>query len=388
MDVYFHDLETGWAVGNTNTILHTTDGGENWISQNPIPSVNYSSVHFMDSQTGCAVGSTVGGDGKIRRTTDGGLNWAEISVPNIYYLWEVYFSDSNKGWIVGGRGDGFTYDPVRTIHFSNDGGITWTNQLYQNDSLPLYGIHFYDENTGCAVGEHGTIFWTNDGGANWIQKNSGTVYHLWGVFILDETTAWAVGVVGTILYTTDSGDNWTAYNSGFLYGFGEIIFTDDVHGWIVGGDAEQSAILYTSNAGETWVEQISGADHSLMGISFVNTYFGWAVGNIGTILHTDDGGGVVTIEENVAFNNNISLLNNPNPFSSTTMLTYSLTETSQVNLGIYRISGECLLMLVNEIQYEGLHKVEFNAIGLQSGIYFCTLKTNEGIQTKKMIKMD
>jgi photosystem II stability/assembly factor-like uncharacterized protein len=292
MDVYFTDVQNGWAVGIANTILHTSDGGDNWISQDPIPSVNYYSVYFTDSLTGCAVGSTVGGAGKIRRTTDGGDNWVEITAPSLYSLWEIYFVDDNNGWIAGGREYGFNIDPIRTIHYTNNGGMSWTTQMSVYDSLPLHGIHFYDENIGCVVGEHGNIFWTNDGGTNWIQKNSGIVNHLWGVYVLNETTAWAVGVVGTIIFTTDSGENWTVYNSGFSHGFGEIIFTDDVHGWIVGGDADQSTILYTSDAGSTWVEQTSGADHPLMGVSFADTYNGWAVGNIGTILHTDDGGGI------------------------------------------------------------------------------------------------
>ena len=87
---------------------------------------------------------------------------------------------------------------IRTIHYTIDGGYNWSTQLYQYDSLPLHDIHLIDSNTGCAVGEHGVIFWTTDGGSNWVQKTSGTVRHLWGVFLLDANTAWAVGVRGTI----------------------------------------------------------------------------------------------------------------------------------------------------------------------------------------------
>jgi len=386
-DVYFTDSQTGWIVGITNTILHTTDGGANWISQNPAPSVNYFGVHFVDGQTGCAIGATVGGDGKIRRTTDGGLNWEEITVASAYYLWDIYFSDSNKGWIAGGRSWSTNYDPVRTIHHSENGGATWTLQFYQNDSLPLNGIHFTNETIGCAVGDHGTILWTTDGGVNWIQKNSGTTSQLNEVFVLNENTAWVVGISGTILYTTDGGNTWTEYNSGFSAGFGDIIFSDNVNGWIVGGVTGSSLILYTPDGGESWIEQASGAEHALGSVSFADTYYGWAVGNIGTILHTDDGGGVVSIDENAPISNSLRLLTNPNPFSSITTIAYSLSEISKVTLGIYSISGECISILVNEIQNEGLYKVEFNGIEMQQGVYFCTIKTNEGIQTRKIIKL-
>jgi hypothetical protein len=43
--------------------------------------------------------------------------------------------------------------------------------------------------------------------------------------------------------------------------------------------------------------------------------------------------------------------------------------------------------LVNEVQQLGKQSVVFNTIGLKPGIYFCVLKTNEGVQSKKMIKL-
>ena len=144
---------------------------------------------------------------------------------------------------------------------------------------------------------------------------------------------------------------------------------------------------YTSDAGNTWVEQISGADHSLMGVSFVDTYYGWTVGNIGTILHTDDGGGVVSIEEKRAFGNNLSLVNYPNPINLNTTLSYSLSESSEVTLSIHNISGLCISILVNEFQQQGKRSVIFDSSGLKPGVYFCILKTNTEIQTKKILKL-
>ncbi len=31
MSVYFTDNSNGWAVGDNGTILHTTNGGEDWL---------------------------------------------------------------------------------------------------------------------------------------------------------------------------------------------------------------------------------------------------------------------------------------------------------------------------------------------------------------------
>ena len=50
-------------------------------------------------------------------------------------------------------------------------------------------------------------------------------------------------------------------------------------------------------------------------------------------------------------------------------------------------SQDEMSILINEIQKQGEQKVKYNSHGLKPGVYFCVLKTDEGIQTKKMIKL-
>ena len=69
----------------------------------------------------------------------------------------------------------------------------------------LEGVSFADANTGTAVGSHGTILRTTDGGASWVSQRSGTTYVLKGVSFTDVDTGTAVGINGTILRTTDGG---------------------------------------------------------------------------------------------------------------------------------------------------------------------------------------
>ncbi len=77
----------------------------------------------------------------------------------------------------------------------------------------------------------------------------------------------------------------------------------------------------------------------------------------------------------------------PNPLESNSMIQYSLNHNSSVNLKILDLSGREMVVLVDEIQRKGENRVEFNTSGLSAGIYFCVLKTNQGIQTKKIIKL-
>ncbi len=77
----------------------------------------------------------------------------------------------------------------------------------------------------------------------------------------------------------------------------------------------------------------------------------------------------------------------PNPLESSTIIEYTLHQNSPVTLQIFDLSGWIVTTLVNEPQQQGDHKVLFKGKGLKPGIYFCLLKTNEGIKTTKMIKL-
>ncbi len=92
----------------------------------------------------------------------------------------------------------------------------------------------------------------------------------------------------------------------------------------------------------------------------------------------------VSIEELI---NENSFTISPNPLESTAIVQYSLPQNSLVSLKILDLSGRLVVSLVNEYQQQGEQKIEFNSTGFPAGIYFCTLYTNHGIQTTKLIKL-
>jgi hypothetical protein len=80
--------------------------------------------------------------------------------------------------------------------------------------------------------------------------------------------------------------------------------------------------------------------------------------------------------------------NYPNPFNPTTMINYELPANSLVTLKVYNVLGKDVATLVNaEMEAEGTHRVQFNASGLSSGIYFYRLVAGTNTQVKRLVFM-
>lgn len=77
--------------------------------------------------------------------------------------------------------------------------------------------------------------------------------------------------------------------------------------------------------------------------------------------------------------------NYPNPFNPITTISYSISRSTFVNLSVYNLLGEEVSSLVNKVQKMGSHEVEFDASSLTSGVYFYTLKTDNFVETKKLL---
>lgn len=82
--------------------------------------------------------------------------------------------------------------------------------------------------------------------------------------------------------------------------------------------------------------------------------------------------------------------NRPNPFNSSTFISYKLPESSRVKLTIYNSYGEEVDTIVDEFQTPGLHQLEWYGVNRQgipvsSGIYFIHLRTFQQATFRKMI---
>lgn len=78
--------------------------------------------------------------------------------------------------------------------------------------------------------------------------------------------------------------------------------------------------------------------------------------------------------------------NYPNPFNPETNISYSINEKSDVELTVFNMKGAAVATLVKKTQDKGNYTMNFNAVDLNSGLYFYKLKINDKfVATKKML---
>jgi photosystem II stability/assembly factor-like uncharacterized protein len=305
-DVFSLNQNIAIAVGYNSSnyqgiIIKTTDAGENWLIIPHDSASVFSSVYFINSDTGWVIGSVSfgwgwWGYGVSLKTTDAGNSWTCDTVGSIG-LRSVYFADQNNGWIVGGYvDDGYNGLMYRTT----DGGINWIFQYYYG--YIFSSVHFVNKDTGWVAAWSGeaSILKTTDGGANWVAKLDTGFYALSSIYFINEFTGLAAGgkwngssYQGVILQTTNSGDTWIEQQIGVANYLNDVYFINSNIGWAVGSEG---IILKTTNVGNNWLSQESGTNNDLTSVHFVNENTGWAVGGNGTILKTTNGGDPVPVE--------------------------------------------------------------------------------------------
>ncbi|MDP3830596.1 MAG: YCF48-related protein, partial [Ignavibacteriaceae bacterium] len=299
----------GWACGNRNSLIKTTDNGLTWqILLTPGYTSDYWCIDFLNESYGF-----IAANGKVLKTTDGGNNWEIIQAGDTRSLYTIDAIDSLHIAAAGG--------PFGKNVYSSDGGFTWiqnANLIYENG---VNSISFINADTGYAVGENWAIRKTENRGVTWWA--SAPVYSDWGLNLLEGGVGFASGGALRVYKTSNGYDNWKklfiadnfsdvffvneqkgfaispTYEDGKLYstsnsgiswevvssapGGNDILFIDNQTGFIGG-----SNLFKTTDGGESWY-QVNGVLGGVGKIFFINQSIGWATSG-GRILKTTDSG--------------------------------------------------------------------------------------------------
>lgn len=241
-DVDFANALVGWCVGNDGTVLKTIDGGESWNTQISVGGIleKLNAVYAISESVVVAVGDA----NTFLKSTDGGSTWSIKNSITGANLTSISFINSLKGFAVGANG---------FLAKTTDGGETWSMVTILGLTKNLFNVQFVNSLTGWIVGTSGNVFKTTDGGETWLPQVSGTTRRISNAFFIDENTG-IFGGFGFISVTTNGGSNWQEDNTSPSNYFSNVEFYDATLGWVIGNNA--TIIKYTADPLTTVISNI------------------------------------------------------------------------------------------------------------------------------------
>lgn len=250
--VFFLNEREGYAVGGqfwqNGVILQTRDGGKNWATQRP----NAQGIKALRIDTEGYLWA-IGNDAHTFRksSTDSTLHpWTEArwQVMN-----DIAMRRGGNGLWVGGQAfyRGWVWR------------VTEGWRVVQQDTFPqeITAACWSDDSTA-HLAAYSTLFRSVNGGKTWQQHPSLDDFFQ-AVCFPTPSIGYAVGWHGTILKTTNGGQKWEKLRNGDALTVKDrvmraVAFVDAQKGFIVG---DEGLLLSTFDGGETWKKASDTPQH-------------------------------------------------------------------------------------------------------------------------------
>jgi hypothetical protein len=261
----------------------------------------------------------------------------------------------------------------QTFKYSNDGDLLWTDVFN-----PMY---FPQHEIACkpramAVDSVGNVFITGDGIYNW------QVAYM------------------TLMYNTDGQLQWNT----FYMGRGEDNFPtdmaiDDQDNIYVTGLSLDTAgfrgdyvtIKYNPTGEEKWIQRYDGGrwfDDEPYALTLDNQdniiITGYSDNNIATIKYNQNSSAINAFGQVKPRSIMLDPIY-PNPFNSTTLIAFNLTQEMTVAVSIYDINGRLIQNLGTRKYPVGRNSVAWDATAMPSGIYFIRVSADDTSFIKRAI---
>lgn len=390
---HFVDTTYGWATGDSGTIVHTSNSGLNWVLQNSgITDFGVDDIFFINRNTGWALANDFFYEGTvILRTSNGGINWTSFRYPDTTLVFNiVYFLDSLTGFLSGYSG---------VIYKTTNSGVNWFNcNIDTAYCPPLYlfpknKFYFINSQTGFACGGQvdiqGMVWKTSDSGLNW-KTYCVSSEPLYDIKAISESKIVSTG--GDFEYglssvvSTNGGNDWI-YEFINILGKGQALaYRTPEEVWVPLSYSQTFAVNTDSgNIGTNWREIATPGNLEINSTVFMTPTFGWSFGSLGSIFKYNTA--VIGINNSIETIPDAFYLhqNFPNPFNPETSIGYTLNRGGIIKAEIFNVLGEAVAEFLNIYQPSGYHVINWNAIDMPSGIYFCKVTSSGRSKSIKIL---
>ncbi len=285
-DVWFNDAAIGWAVNSNGKIIHTKDGGANWVEQLHLQGTWLRCIGFANDDVGW-MGSVTAED-RLYYTRDGGVRWQQVLEADLpagapAKICGLSVVDEN---VVYASGTNEPQDDSALLK-TMDGGLIWSVIDLNGHATLLVDNLFINENEGWVVGGKDVVedpnrpprredvkpvvLYTGDGGVSWTNQTAAVLDQFphgewgWKIYRLNEQTMFIAlesFSAGAILRTDDGGENWRRLEINDQQGnvdLEAIGFVDENTGWVGGWgpriDGRPSGLSSaTVDGGRNWAD--------------------------------------------------------------------------------------------------------------------------------------
>lgn len=137
--VHALDTQNILAVGNSNAVLYTSNGGVSWLSvTGPAVGINLGACWMWDKDN-WFVGEGAGGTGKLWLTSNAGRTWTQVGLPSTYgRIDKIVFISDAEGYISARTGG--TSIILRTITAGNE----WVTLPSGKRAVPVENSYLRD----------------------------------------------------------------------------------------------------------------------------------------------------------------------------------------------------------------------------------------------------
>ena len=399
----FHMDRTVYIVDDGARLLISETGGSNWVTlyeatdpQNPAQAILHIGISPNFKNDNAII--MVHKDGKMKISPNRGQLWLTSITPEgtSGVVFSANFAEDFSLFAISGA-----IGPVN-FYTSTTAGATW--QLISEIFLGggYYSRLWNSLDTGATnyyaiQYDNNSVYMTSDKGIEWAHSYTGqskvTDFIFSPAFSSDTTVFLAEESI--VAKNTNGGMDTSWVNTGHFPGASGIRLAISPQynlDQALFAAVEQAGIFRSTDGGGSWYDISDGLDSTAIPVSIAISRAPLYTLFAGTMGEEGSPGKLWRYQSSTGIGDNgladtYQLKNFPNPFSTSTQITFELPENGHATLSIYDITGKKLLDLIDHHLEKGKHSIYFDNSShhLKPGIYFIRLQNNLKSATAKMI---
>ena len=355
-----------WDYPSNEGFYRSTDDGATWDLLTSVPSGN--NIFACAIQEGQPNTIFIGTGQGVMRSLDNGTNWAYANngLPSNTLVRSLGVSPDGSTIAAG---------TVNGLYVSSDNGDNWDKVTGDGETEIITSIMFEVEPTKSGMPTT-LLFFGSEAGKLFLASS----LTLFSVAILVTTLATATGITRimahrhpTTLVSTYMASLYAATGGLFLYA---IAGTALWQSFMTGLPPNPIISMFTSYLVVT----------TAVIVMYIAMYGNSKSMNSGSEIYKATFDISTGTDMQPFTRQDFSLFQNiPNPFREQTRINFELPQAANTSLKVFDLAGNEIVSLVDGMMSKGRHSINLSAEGIRKGMYYYVLRSNNLIETKKLI---